>query len=120
MQTLFKFDDFELDATCFELRRGPSRVQIQPKQLRLLLYLILHRERTVPSDELFRVLWPTVTVCRGSLKRAVRGARRALGDDGESQARIRTVRGYGYRFVQPLAHERADAAADHGVAAASA
>jgi DNA-binding winged helix-turn-helix (wHTH) protein len=98
----YVFADFELDGQRFELRKSGRRVTIQPKELRLLLYLVAHRGRVISKPELLQALWPDETVCAGSLKRAVRGLRRALGDDGEKQARIRTVRGYGYEFVQPL------------------
>lgn len=97
------FSDVELDEARFELRRHGTPVAVQPKVLRLLMYLVKHRSRAVPSDELLAELWRGETVCRGSLKRAVRLARRALGDDGEQQSRIRTVRTYGYQFVAPVA-----------------
>jgi DNA-binding winged helix-turn-helix (wHTH) protein len=100
----YVFADFELEGQRFELRKSGKRVTIQPKELRLLLYLVAHRGRAVSKAELLQALWPSETVCGGSIKRAVRGVRRAIGDDGEKQARIRTVRGYGYEFVQPVAH----------------
>lgn len=106
MQGPYVFGDYELDEARFELRHGGAKVSIQPKALRLLLYLVRHRERVATSDELLGVLWRGETVGRGSLKRAVRGVRRALGDSGESQASIRTVRGLGYQFVLPLTPPR--------------
>jgi DNA-binding winged helix-turn-helix (wHTH) protein len=99
----YVFADFELEGSRFELRKSDKRVTIQPKELRLLLYLVTHRGRAVPKAELLQALWPEETVCGGSLKRAVRGVRRALGDTGNRQMRIRTVRGFGYEFVQPVA-----------------
>lgn len=101
----YSFADAELDEARFELRRHGAHIMIQPKVMRLLIYLVRHRDRVVPGDELLDVLWHGETVCRGSLKRAVRLARRALGDDGERQTRIRTVRTYGYQFVAPVACE---------------
>jgi DNA-binding winged helix-turn-helix (wHTH) protein len=97
------FSDAELDEARFELRRRGAPIAVQPKVMRLLIYLVQHRNRVVPGDELLAELWRGETVCRGSLKRAVRLARRALGDDGEQQSRIRTVRKYGYQFVAPVA-----------------
>jgi DNA-binding winged helix-turn-helix (wHTH) protein len=98
----YVFADFEVDGQRFELRRSGKPVSIQPKELRLLLYLVAHRGRAVSKAEVLQALWPSETVCGGSIKRAVRGVRRALGDDGARQLRIRTVRGYGYEFVQPV------------------
>jgi DNA-binding winged helix-turn-helix (wHTH) protein len=97
----FAFDVFELDTARFELRRDGHVQEAQPKVLRLLEYLIRHRERAVSGEELLRELWPEATVTSGSVKRAVLGARQALGDtpDGSSTS-IRTVRGLGYQFVR--------------------
>lgn len=99
-QTL-SFGDFEFDEARFELRRHGVVVVVQPKALRLLSYLIVHRDRAVAADELFAELWPDERVSAASIKRAVLGARRALGESGESQRSIRTVRGYGYQFALP-------------------
>lgn len=102
MDASYQFSDFRLEGPRFELRRCDKRVAIQPKELRLLLYLVAHRGRAVSKAELLQALWPAETVCDGSLKRAVRGVRRALGDSVHDQTRIRTVRGFGYEFVQPV------------------
>jgi DNA-binding winged helix-turn-helix (wHTH) protein len=98
----FVFGNHQLDQARFELRRGETRVLVQPKALRLLFYLVAHRERAVSSDELLTQLWRGECVTRGSLKRAVLSVRRALGEGGEKQSSIRTVRGHGYHFVRPV------------------
>jgi DNA-binding winged helix-turn-helix (wHTH) protein len=97
----YAFGDFEFDEARFELRRHGVVVVVQPKALRLLSHLIVHRDRAVAADELFAELWPDERVSAASIKRAVLGARRALGESGESQRSIRTVRGYGYQFALP-------------------
>jgi DNA-binding winged helix-turn-helix (wHTH) protein/tetratricopeptide (TPR) repeat protein len=96
---IFEFGDFELDDSLFELRRRGRRVSAQPKVLKLLLCLVRHRDRAVGKEELIRLLWPAESVGETSLTRAVRGARLALGESGESQRAIKTVRGVGYRFA---------------------
>lgn len=94
--------EFVLDDLRFELRRGEDRVRVQPKVLHLLLHLAAASERAVSHDELLEVLWPDERVTPASVKRAIRGARQALGDDGDSQSSIRTVRGRGYQLVLPV------------------
>ena len=111
---MYEFGKYELDPQRFELRREGTPLAIQPKVLRLLVYLIEQRDRSVSSEELMRVLWPNETVAAGSVKRAVSGARQALGDSGESQATIRTVRGFGYRFVRTVV-SREPAPSDPGL-----
>ena len=73
MGETFAFGEFELDTACFELRRGGELLEVQPKVLRLLAYLITHRARAVSAEELLRELWPEATVTHGSVKRAVLG-----------------------------------------------
>jgi DNA-binding winged helix-turn-helix (wHTH) protein len=96
---IFEFGDFELDDALFELRRAGQPVSLQPKALNLLMHLVRNRERAVPKSELVAHLWPAEVVGETSLTRAVRGARVALGDSGNSQSMIRNVRGHGYRFL---------------------
>ena len=79
-----------------------QRVSVQPKVLELLFYLVRHRDRSVGIEELLEVVWRGETVTPASVKRAIGGARRALGDTGDSQSGIRTVRGRGYLFVRSV------------------
>jgi len=101
--------EWELDDALFELRRTGSPVAVQPKVLALLIHLTQHRDRTVSKAELFQALWPGERVGEGSLTRAVRGARLAVGDSGDGQSIIRSVRGIGYRFAASV---DADGASD--------
>jgi eukaryotic-like serine/threonine-protein kinase len=98
--SLFVFRDFELDEARFELRQAGQRVSVQPKVLKLLLHLVAHSDRSVSVRELLLELWTGESVGIASVKRAVRGARAALGESGASA--IRNVRGHGYRFVLPV------------------
>jgi DNA-binding winged helix-turn-helix (wHTH) protein len=102
MRRFYEFGEYQLDVSAFELRRAGTRVEVQPKMLRLLCHLIECRERAVGSDELMRLLWPDETVGSGSLKRAVCGARQAIGERGGRDSRIRTVHRVGYQFVGSL------------------
>jgi DNA-binding winged helix-turn-helix (wHTH) protein len=94
------FGEFELDGARFELRRAGERIPLQRKPLHLLIYLVQNRERTVPSVELVREIWPDVTVTEASLRRAIKGLRAALG--GPESRFIESCRGYGYRFTGKL------------------
>jgi DNA-binding winged helix-turn-helix (wHTH) protein len=96
------FGEFELDPLRFELRRRGQRVHLQPKVLRLLFHLVEQRERSVSSDELLQVLWPGEVVTLASVRRAVAGARRGLGENADCQSSIQTVRNHGYRFLLPV------------------
>jgi DNA-binding winged helix-turn-helix (wHTH) protein len=103
----FLFADFVLDDACFELRRAGQKLEVQPKVLRLLLHLAQRRDRVVAIDELLSTLWRGETVTAASVRRAVKSARRALGESADSSTTIRTVHGYGYQFVAPLSEQAA-------------
>ena len=105
MRGIYRFGEFELNTGRFELKRGGACLDVQPKVLRLLQHLVEQRIRAVGTEELFRVLWPDARVGPASIKRAVLGARHALGERGEEHSRIRTVRGFGYQFVGEVTFE---------------
>lgn len=99
---LVRFDGFELDEPCFEIRCGGRALPAQPKVLDLIFYLVRHRDRVVTKDELFDNVWRGVVVSEGSLSQAASIARKLLGDDPDSPRYIRTVRGRGLQFVAPV------------------
>ena len=59
-------------------------------------------------------LWGGRFVSETAVTSRIKQARRALGDDGQSQRMIKTLHGRGYRFVAPLGPHDADAAAAAG------
>jgi DNA-binding winged helix-turn-helix (wHTH) protein/tetratricopeptide (TPR) repeat protein len=106
---VYEFGDCVLDADRRELRVSGEHVMTQPKVFDLLVYLIRNRSRAVDKDELQDAIWPRSIVTETALTRAIMKARRAVGDDAEQQAVIRTVHGHGYRFVARLADQAASA-----------
>jgi len=76
---------------------------LQPRPFDLLVYLIEHRERVVPTDELLDHIWKDEFVQPGSLAAAVMRIRKALLPAGRDAGTIiRTHQGIGYRFVAAL------------------
>ncbi len=96
---VYAFEDFELHTESCELFRSGRPAGLQLKPTRLLLYLIEHRERTVPKEELLHEIWPDNYVSESSFTTAIGQIRHALDDDGDAQRLIRTFRGRGYHFV---------------------
>ena len=99
---IHRFGQFELDDSKRELRADGHRVDTEPKAFEMLLFLLHNRDRAVSKDELLEALWPHTIVSETALSRCVMKARRAVGDDSDSQAVIRTLHGHGYRFVARL------------------
>lgn len=99
----FRWADCELDREARTLERAGEPVRVQPLVLDLLLLLLHHRGRVVSEAFLRRKLWRDVQVSDASLRRLLKEARRAIGDDGEKQQQIQTVRGRGIRFAAEVA-----------------
>lgn len=100
------FGDYRLDPERFELSHGAKPVQLEPQVLALLVHLVRHRHRMVTKDELACEIWQGKTVSDASIASRVCSARKAVGDDGDSQAAIRTVHGRGFRFVATVVEAR--------------
>lgn len=99
---VWRFDDFVLDAGRYELRSGETVIKVEPQVFDVLTQLVSNHERFVTKEELFDSVWGGRFVGEAALTSRIKAARRALGDDGESQRYIRTVRGRGYQFVGRL------------------
>ena len=98
-----RFDDYEMDLGRYELRRRGTRIPTEPQVFDVLSYLVKHRSRLVPKEELLDEIWGDRFVSESTLTSRIKAARQATGDDGEAQQVIRTVRGRGYMFVAPVA-----------------
>ncbi len=64
-----------------------------------IAYLIGHRDRAIGRDELVAAVWGRVEITDGHLNQVIARARRALDDNAQAQRLIRTVSGFGYRWV---------------------
>jgi len=99
MAQTYRFEHVALDAESRDLTRDGKPVDVEPKVFELLLYLLEHRDRAVDKDELQDRIWPGVIVTEASLTRCIMKARRAVGDETRPYRLIRTIHGFGYRFV---------------------
>ena len=96
---IYRFDAFTLDTETFELKSGADVIAAEPKVFLLLKYLIENRARVVSKDEIIDTVWDGIAVSDSALTYAIKEARRLTGDDGKSQAVIRTLPRLGFRFV---------------------
>ena len=69
------FRGCELDEKLFQLRRRGRVVKLEPKAFDLLAYLLRHRDRVVPKQELLRAVWPDVAVTESVLPSCVAAVR---------------------------------------------
>ncbi|HJQ60081.1 MAG TPA: winged helix-turn-helix domain-containing protein [Vineibacter sp.] len=94
----YQFDSYELDTERYELRRDGVAQPVEPLVFDLLVFLAGHPSRVVSRDEIVERVWQGRSVSDATISSCVKSARRVLGDDGESQNYIRTVRGRGFEF----------------------
>jgi predicted ATPase/DNA-binding winged helix-turn-helix (wHTH) protein len=93
------FERFELDTERRTLRVDGREVEVEPRVLDVMAYLVEHSDRVVSKEEFFDELWGDRFVSESALSTAVKHARRVLGDSGAEQRIIRTVHGRGFRLV---------------------
>lgn len=103
---IYQFEHYELDASRFELRHRGRAVAMEPQVYALLLYLIQNRHRLVTRADLNGAIWNGRVVTAATVNSRVKAARRAIGDDGQSQSSIRTFPRMGYRFVAEVTERR--------------
>jgi Tol biopolymer transport system component/DNA-binding winged helix-turn-helix (wHTH) protein len=98
----YAFGPFVVDTRRRILWRDGDVVSITAKTFDVLLVLLECRTRTVPKEELFRLVWPNTVVHENNLARQVSSLRRALGQRSDQHDYIVTIPGEGYRFVGTL------------------
>ncbi|WP_159983173.1 MULTISPECIES: response regulator transcription factor [unclassified Novosphingobium] len=96
--TSFSCDDLEMDLLSRKVRRGSRPIELQPREFRLLEYLLRHAEQVVTRTMLLEGVWdyhfdPGTNVIDVHVSRL----RRKL-DDGSDRPLLHTVRGAGYRL----------------------
>jgi hypothetical protein len=74
-------------------------VHLSPKAFELLAVLLANRSRAVSKAEIQQHLWPSTFVEETNVAGLVAEIRRALRDAASTPTFVRTVYGFGYRFV---------------------
>jgi two-component system alkaline phosphatase synthesis response regulator PhoP len=95
----FSFDDVEIDFERAEVSRAGRRISLAAKELQLLEYLVLHRDRVLPREEILQKVWQYDSeVNSRTVDVHVAWLRQKL-DNPQNPRRIQTVRGKGYKFI---------------------
>lgn len=98
VETQLKCEDLEMDLLSRKVRRAGAIVDLQPREFRLLEYLMRHADQVVTRTMLLEGVWdyhfdPGTNVIDVHVSRL----RRKL-DDGFDRPLLHTVRGAGYRL----------------------
>jgi len=98
----FLFDDIRVEPATFRVFKAGQAIQLEPKALRLLLFLIENRDRAVGKEEILNTVWNGTYVTENALTREIGKLRKLLGDDPKAPKYIETVHTLGYRFIADL------------------
>ncbi len=98
---IYKFGDFELDPSRFELRRKGHVQKLERIPMELLILLAEKEGSIATRQEIVERLWgkEVFVDTEHGINTAVRKIRQALRDDPEQPRFVQTVTGKGYRFV---------------------
>ncbi|NWK97570.1 DNA-binding response regulator [Sphingobium lactosutens] len=97
-ETRLSCRDLEVDLLARKVRRGRRTIELQPREFRLLDYLLRHKDEVVTRTMLLEGVWdyhfdPGTNVIDVHISRL----RRKIDEEGEAPL-IHTVRGAGYRL----------------------
>jgi DNA-binding winged helix-turn-helix (wHTH) protein len=99
LPTELRFGPCEVHALRHEVLRDGQVQDIAPKAFELLLLLLRERHRAVAKTELVASLWQQQAVSDSVLARTLMKVRQAIGDSATQPVWIKTIHGYGYRFM---------------------
>ena len=99
LPTALRFGPCEVHAQRHQVLRDGQVQDIPPKAFELLLFLLRERHRAVAKCELVAALWQQQAVSESVLARTLMKVRQAIGDPATQPVWIKTIHGYGYRFV---------------------
>jgi len=94
-----RFGPFLVDRVSYRVTRDGRTVELTPKLLDLLLYLVDRPAALVTKEDLLDALWPGANVTDNALARAVSELRQALGDSAGDPRYVKTIARRGYRFI---------------------
>lgn len=96
---MYNFGEFSLDPNNVSLHKNETPIAIEPQVFHLLVLLIENRHRILMKEELVATIWKGRVVSDSAISSRIKSARQAIGDDGKKQQWIKTIHGFGFRFV---------------------
>ena len=99
---VLRIGQWRVDPNLDELSREGQTIRLEPRPMRLLLYLAANAGQVVEVRRLLDEVWPNVIVTPGSVYQAIADLRRILGDHTERPSYIENLPRRGYRLVAPV------------------
>ncbi len=114
---LLCFDEFVINQKNYELHRSGQACDVEPLVFNLIMFLAQNPQRLISRDELIENVWNGRIVSDATISSCIKTARQALGDNGNEQRLIRTVRSRGFQFLADVAINDAEISATAAVVA---
>lgn len=95
----YRFDHFELDTERFLLQANNGEVHVEPLVFDLLTYLVERAGQVVTREAMIDHVWKGRFVSDATVSSCIKSVRKALGDSGQNQIYLRTIRGRGFQFA---------------------
>ena len=100
---MIRFGSFQIDPRTWLLTRDGSAVDLSPRLVEILGYIVRRGGEIVTKDELLERFWPDVNVTENTLTRAIADIRKSIGDDAAAPRFLQTASRRGYKFVGEVA-----------------
>lgn len=93
------FNNYLIDTDSYEILVDGQKQDVEPQVFAVLQTLIENRHRVVTKDELINTVWQGRIMSDAAISSRIKSARKAIGDSGRAQEKIKTVHGIGFRFI---------------------
>lgn len=95
----YRFDQFELNTEQYFLRAKGDKIHVEPLVFDLLSFFVENAGQVVTREAIIEHVWKGRSVSDATVSSCIKSVRQALGDSGEQQTYIRTIRGRGFQFT---------------------
>ena len=96
---MIRFGPYQIDPRTWLLSQGGRAVDLSPRLVEILAFIISKSGQIVTKDELLEKFWPDTHVTENTLTRAVADIRKAIDEDANAPKYLETAARRGYRFI---------------------
>ena len=96
---MIRFGAFAIDPRTWLLTLDGRAVDLSPRLVEILAFIVSGEGRIVTKDELLERFWPNINIADNTLTRAIADIRKVIGDDAASPRYVETASRRGYRFI---------------------
>ncbi len=100
IDTILRIADLELDPARHEARRGGQRLDLSPREYKLLEFLMRHPDQVLTRTQIIEHLWDLDSYVESNVVDVYIGYLRRKIERAGNRALIHTVRGIGYRISE--------------------